>query len=94
MGRAAACEEQTACLLEADGQEREAAIHRVSAASCCEKLGQYARAVTLLHAALPAPLPEDYRVRVERAADGRSALAHKELSRAFGRRREERPPPR
>ena len=32
--RAASCEEQVACLLEADGQESEAAIHRVSAATC------------------------------------------------------------
>src|SRR6202035_3002202 len=54
--RAAGCEEQVACLLEADGQENEAAIHRVSAASCSEQLGQYARAVTLLRAALSAPL--------------------------------------
>ena len=44
--RAATCEEQVACLLEADGQEQEAAIHRVSAASCHEKLGQFTRAVT------------------------------------------------
>ncbi len=63
--RATAGEEQVARLLEAAGQEHEAAIHRVSAASCCEKLGQYARAVTLPHAALSSPLPEDYRARVE-----------------------------
>src|SRR5262249_457174 len=42
--RAALCEEQVACLLEGDGQDLDAAIHRVSAASCYEKLGQYARA--------------------------------------------------
>jgi hypothetical protein len=63
--RAANAEEQVACLLEADGQEQEAAIHRVSAASCQEKLGQLSRAVTLLRAALSAPLPEEYRARVE-----------------------------
>ncbi len=63
--RAASGEEQAAALLEADGQEQEAAIHRVSAASCCERLGQYARAVTLLRAALPAASPEDYRARIE-----------------------------
>src|SRR6266404_7522746 len=50
--RAATCAEQLACLLETEGEEREAAIQRVSAASCHEKLGQGARAVTLLHAAL------------------------------------------
>ncbi len=37
--RAAQAEEQVAGLLDADGQELEAAIHRVSAASCHEKLG-------------------------------------------------------
>ena len=84
--RAAGCEEQAACLLEADGQEREAAIHRVSAASCCETLGQYARAVTLLHAALSAALPEDYRVGVEKQLARTLAHAHKELNRAFTRR--------
>jgi hypothetical protein len=64
--RAANVEEQVACLLEADCQEQEAAIHRVSAASCQEKLGQLSRAVTLLRAALSAPLSEEYRARVER----------------------------
>lgn len=65
LARAAVCAEQVACLLEADGQEREAAIHRVSAAGCFQKLGQYPRAVTLLRAALSAPLPAAYRQRVE-----------------------------
>ncbi len=63
--RAGICEEQVACLLDADGQEREAAIHRVIGASCYEKLGQYTRAVTLLRAALSAELPDDYRARIE-----------------------------
>jgi hypothetical protein len=64
LARAAACEEHVACLLDADGQEREAAIHRVSAASCHEKLGQYTHAVTLLRAALSADLVGDYRARI------------------------------
>jgi hypothetical protein len=84
--RAATCEEQVACLLEVDGQEREAAIHRVSAASCLEKLGQHARAVTLLHAALSVPLPEDYRARIEQQLASSLAQAQKELSQAFKRR--------
>jgi hypothetical protein len=63
--RAAACTEEVACLLETEGQDREAAIQRVSAASCHEKLGQHARALTLLHAALSILLPDDYRARVE-----------------------------
>jgi hypothetical protein len=89
--RAAGCEEQVACLLEADGQEREAAIHRVSAASCSEKLGQYARAVTLLHAALSVPLPTDYRARVQQQLARALAQAHKELSREFTSRRKQSP---
>jgi hypothetical protein len=80
LARAGTCEEQVACLLEAAGQEREAAIHRVSAASCAEKLGQYARAVTLLHAALSVPLPEDYRARTQQQLARALAQAQKELS--------------
>ncbi len=75
-----------ACLLETAGQEREAAIHRVSAASCCEKLGQYARAVTLLHAALSSPLPEDYRARVEDQLARMLIRAQKEVARTLARR--------
>jgi len=60
LGRAASCEEQAASLLDAAGREREAVIHRVSAAACREQLGEYARAVTLLRAALSTPLPEEY----------------------------------
>jgi hypothetical protein len=79
--RAAGCEEQVACLLEADGQEREAAIHRVSAATCFEKLGQFTRTVTLLHAALSVSLPEDYRTRVEQQLASALNQARKELGR-------------
>jgi hypothetical protein len=84
-GRAAACEEQVASLLEADGQENEAAIHRVSAASCLEKIGQYVRAVTLLRAALSTELPSEYLARVKRQHVRCLAHVRKELSRA-GRR--------
>ena len=90
--RAAGCEEQAACLLDADGQEHEAALHRVSAASCCERLGQYARAVTLLRAALPANLPEEFRTRVERQLAAALERALKDLSRAFARRTRARSP--
>jgi tetratricopeptide (TPR) repeat protein len=83
--RAASCEEQVACLLDADRQELEAAIHRVSAASCYEKLGQYVRAVTLLRAALAAPLRDDYRARVELLLAPCLAKVQKELSRAAKR---------
>jgi hypothetical protein len=83
--RAAGCEEQVACLLEADGQEREAAIHRVSAASCREQLGQYVRAVTLLHAALSTELPSAYRTRLREQLTSCLAHAQKELVQAARR---------
>lgn len=63
--RAAQCEEQVACLLEVVGREQEAVVHRVSAASCYEHVGEYARAVTLLRAALSAHPPSDYRRQLE-----------------------------
>jgi hypothetical protein len=78
LARAATCEEEVACLLEVGGQEREAAVHRVSAASCLEQLGQPTHAVTLLRAALSAPLPDDYRQRV-----------HQQLTRCLARARQE-----
>jgi len=88
--RAACCEEQVACLLEADGKENEAAIHRVSAASCFEQVGQYARAVTLLRAAMSAPLPEDYRTRVQQQMARSLKEAQKEVNQAFkGRARKQ-----
>jgi tetratricopeptide (TPR) repeat protein len=80
--RAAQCEEQVACLLDADGQELEAAIHRVSSASCYEKLGQYTRAVTLLRAGLAVGLHDEYRARVEQLLVRSLAQAQKELKRA------------
>ncbi|MCI0463964.1 MAG: hypothetical protein L0Z62_44085, partial [Gemmataceae bacterium] len=91
--RAAACEEQVACLLEAAGQERDAAIHRVSAASCHQRLGQYARAVTLVRAALSCDdLLSDHRARVEKLLVRYLANAKKELSRAAkGRRKQPSP---
>jgi tetratricopeptide (TPR) repeat protein len=90
--RAADCEEQAASLLDADGQELEAAIHRVSAASCWEKLGQYTRAVTLFKAALAAPLHDDYRARVHQLFADCLAQATKELSRAARRRARKQSP--
>lgn len=79
--RAAGVEEQVACLLDADEQGLEAAIHRISAASCHEKLGQYARAVTLLRAALAGPLHNDCRARVEQLLARCLSQAQKELRR-------------
>ena len=65
LARAASCAEQAAFLLDAAGREQEAAAQRVSAASCYESLGQPARAMTLLRAALLTELPEDYRSRLK-----------------------------
>jgi hypothetical protein len=64
--RAATAKEYVVYLLGADGPEQGAAIHRVTAPSCQEKLEQFSRAVTLLRAALSAPLSAEYRARVER----------------------------
>jgi hypothetical protein len=89
--RAACAEEQAASLLEADGQNLEAAIHRVSAASCFEKLGQYTRAVTLLSAALSVELHEDYHAKVEQQRARCLAHVAKELARTSKRRRRKQP---
>jgi len=83
--RAAVCEEQAACLLNAQGEEFDAAVHRVSAASCQERLGEYARAVTLLRAALASSFPDDYRAEVQQLFNRCRALAHKDLRRLFRR---------
>ena len=91
--RASICEEQAAALLDADGQELEAAIHRVSAASCCELLGQFVRAVTLLRAALSAPLRQEYRGQVEQLLARCLLAAQKELSRDAKWRQRNRPSP-
>jgi hypothetical protein len=90
--RAANCEEQAASLLDADGQELEAAIHRVSAASCWEKLGQYTRAVTLFKAAPVAPLHDNYRARVQKLLTDCLTKATKELSRAARRKARKQSP--
>ena len=81
LARAAHCEEQVACLLDTAGRLQEAGVHRVSAASCQEQIGQYARAVTLLRAALSAPLLEDYRHEVEQLLARCLTRARKELVR-------------
>jgi hypothetical protein len=55
-GTAAAYEERLAPLLETLGREREAAVHRISAASCYQKAGEFSRAANLYRAALAGPL--------------------------------------
>lgn len=64
--RAAAREEQAVTQLEAEGLELEAAVHRISAASCYEEIRDYARAITLLRAALSVDLRPAYRATIEK----------------------------
>lgn len=81
LARAASCEEQVASWLDAAGREQEAVLHRVSAASCYEQLGQYARAVTLLRAALSATITDVYRREIEEQLGRCLTQAHKEIPR-------------
>ncbi len=62
---AAALEERIASLLDAYGEDLEAAVHRISAASCYEKAGDSSRATNLYRAALAGPLREVTRKDVE-----------------------------
>jgi hypothetical protein len=79
--RAASCEEEVACLLDAAGRDLEAAIHRVSAGSCHARIGHYNQAVTLLRAALSAKLRDAFRAQVEKLLTSYLAEASKELQR-------------
>jgi tetratricopeptide (TPR) repeat protein len=81
LARAASCEEQVACWLDAAEREQEDVLHRVSAASCYEQLGQYARAVTLLRAALSATITDAYRREIEKQLARGLIRAHKEIRR-------------
>ncbi len=62
---AASLEERIASLLDARGDEREAAVHRISAASCYQKAGDPSRATSLYRAALAGPLRDVTRKEVE-----------------------------
>jgi hypothetical protein len=55
---AASFEERIAALLDAHGDSLEAAVHRISAASCYQKAGDPSRATNLYRAALAGPLRE------------------------------------
>lgn len=63
---AAGCEERIAPLMEVLGRELEAALHRVSAATCYEKCGNSSRAANLYRAALGGPLQPETREDVTR----------------------------
>jgi hypothetical protein len=58
---AAVHEERIAALFEIDGRELEAAVHRISAASCYAKADHLSQAITLYRAALSGPLTENVR---------------------------------
>jgi hypothetical protein len=62
---AASYEERIAALLDAHGEGLEAAVHRISAASCFQKAGDPSRATNLYRAALAGPLREVTRREVE-----------------------------
>jgi hypothetical protein len=62
---AASLQERIAPLLDADGEGLEAAVYRMSAASCYEKADDPSRAVNLYQAALAGPLREETRKEVE-----------------------------
>jgi hypothetical protein len=63
---AASYEERIASLLDAHGDQHEAAVHRVSAASCYQQAGDPSRATNLYRAALAGPLRAVTRKDVER----------------------------
>jgi hypothetical protein len=62
---AASYEERIAPLLDILGRELEAAVHRISAASCYQKGGDASRAANLYRAALAGPLRQETRQDVE-----------------------------
>jgi hypothetical protein len=62
---AASLQERIAPLLDAAGETLEAAVYRMSAASCYEKAGDPSRAVNLDQAALAGPLRDATRKEVE-----------------------------
>ena len=62
---AASYEERIASLLDAHGEALEAAVHRISAASCYQKAGDPSRATNLCRVALAGPLREGPRKDVE-----------------------------
>ena len=63
---AATFEERIASILDAHGDHLEAAVHRISAASCYQKAGDPSRATNLYRAVLAGPLRETNRQDVER----------------------------
>jgi hypothetical protein len=63
---AASLEERIAPRLDALGRSREAALHRISAATCHRNAGQFSQAANLFQGALAGPLSEPTRADVEK----------------------------
>lgn len=63
---AAAGEEHVAPRLEVLERGEEAAVHRISAASCYQHAGEMGKAINLYRAALAGPLPEGARNETEK----------------------------
>lgn len=85
--RAADSAGQAACLLDAAGRHAEAAVQRVSAASCLSKVGRHVEAVSLLRAALSAPVSKPYQQRVAKLLDSTLRKATRTVKRPTRRRR-------
>jgi hypothetical protein len=62
---AASGEEQVAPRLETLDRDQEAAVHRISAASCYQHAGELAKSINLYRAALAGPLPAHTRRETE-----------------------------
>ena len=62
---AGSLEERIAPRLDAIGRNREAALHRVSAATCYRNAGEFSMATNLFQAALAGPLNDTSRADVE-----------------------------
>lgn len=62
---AALAEEEIAPRLETLDRQLEAAVHRISAASCYQHAGAWAKAINMYRAALAGPLPEQTREETE-----------------------------
>ncbi len=75
---AASLEERIAPRLDAIGRSREAALHRISAATCHRNAGQFSQAANLFQGALAGPLNDATRADVEQFLD--ECLAELETS--------------
>ena len=77
---AAGHEERLAPVLEALGHDLEAAVHRMSAAGCYRRAGEWSAAANLFRSALAGPLLDHTRKEIEQqVADCLAEIAHATL---------------